>query len=149
MKQLFTLFLLGIATTFFAQQTDYNTKKGAVASGYDVVAYFSNQVKKGNKKYTANYDGAKFRFSSEENLKLFKENPDKYIPQYGGYCAYAIAEKNKKMYIDPEVYEIRDGKLYLFYNPWVGSALGNWQDGNVAKRQEKGDNNWKTLKHKK
>ena len=80
---------------------------------------------------------------------MFKENPKKYTPQYGGYCAYAVAEKNKKMYIDPEFYEIRDGKLYLFYDPWIGSALENWQEGDVAKRQEKGDNNWKILKNKK
>ena len=148
MKRFFTLLFLGISITFFAQ-TDYNTKKGAVASGYDVVAYFSNQVKKGSKKLTVKHDGVSFRFSSEENLKLFKENPEKYTPQYGGYCAYAVAEKNKKMYIDPEFYEIRDGKLYLFYDPWIGSALESWQEGDVAKRQKKGDSNWETLKNKK
>ena len=53
------------------------------------------------------------------------------------------------MYIDPEYYEIRDGKLYLFYNPWIGSALESWQEGNVSIRQKKGDTNWKTLKNKK
>ncbi|MCH3883819.1 YHS domain-containing (seleno)protein [Tenacibaculum aquimarinum] len=149
MKHAFFILFLSFSTVFFAQQTDYNTKKGAVASGYDVVAYFSNQVKKGNKKLTVKHDGVTFRFSSEENLKLFKENPDKYTPQYGGYCAYAVAERNKKMYTHPEFYEIRDGKLYLFYNPWIGSALEDWQEGNVKKRQEKGDTNWKNLQHKK
>ena len=149
MKQFLLILFLSFSTVFYAQQTDYNTKKGAVASGYDVVAYFSNQVKKGSKKLSVKHDGASFRFSSEENLKLFKENPNKYIPQYGGYCAYAIAERNKKMYIDPEYYEIRDGKLYLFYNPWIGSALENWQEGDVAKRQEKGDINWNKVKYKK
>lgn len=148
MKQSLFILFLSFSTVFFAQQTDYNTKKGAVASGYDVVAYFSNQVKKGNKKLTVKHDGVSFRFSSEENLKLFKENPDKYIPQYGGYCAYAVAEKNKKMYIDPDFYEIRDGKLYLFYDPWIGSALENWQEGDVKSKQQKGDKNWETLKHK-
>ena len=149
MKRFFTLLFLGISITFFAQQTDYNTKKGAVASGYDVVAYFSKQVKKGKKKFTVKHDGVKFLFSSEENKKLFTENTEKYTPQYGGYCAYAVAERNKKMYTHPEYYEIRDGKLYLFYNPWIGSALESWQEGNVAKRQEKGDTNWSTLKNKK
>ena len=62
------------------------------------------------------YPILKFKFSSEKNLALFKESPEKYIPQYGGYCAYAIAAKKTKMYIDAEAYEIRDGKLYLFYN---------------------------------
>ncbi len=149
MKQLFTLLLLSVSTVLIAQKIDYNTKKGYVAEGFDVVSYFvDGKPLKGIKKFQTKYDGAKFKFSSEKNLNLFKENPVKYIPQYGGYCAYAIAERNKKMYIDPEVYEIRDDKLYLFYNPWIGSVIGNWQEGDVKKRQVKGDNNWKKLKHK-
>ncbi|WP_299105721.1 YHS domain-containing (seleno)protein [uncultured Tenacibaculum sp.] len=150
MKNFFTFVLLFFSTLIFAQKTDYNTKKGFVAEGYDLVSYFSNKEPlEGKKKFQTTYDGAKFKFVSEENLNAFKENPTKYVPQYGGYCAYAIAEKNKKMYIDPEVYEIRDGKLYLFYNSWIGSKLSDWQEGDVKKRQDKGDKNWETLKHKK
>lgn len=149
MKQLFTLLLLSFSAILIAQKVDYNTKKGYVAEGFDVVSYFTDKKpSKGIKKYQTAYDGTKFKFSSQKNLNLFKENPIKYIPQYGGYCAYAIAEKNKKMYIDPEVYEIRDDKLYLFYNPWIGSVIGNWQEGDVKKRQLKGDKNWEKLKHK-
>lgn len=150
MKNFFTFVLLFVSTLIFAQKTDYNTKKGYVAEGYDLVSYFSNKEPlEGKKKFQTTYDGAKFKFASEENLNAFKENPTKYVPQYGGYCAYAIAEKNKKMYIDPEVYEIRDGKLYLFYSSWIGSKLSDWQEGDVKKRQNKGDKNWETLKHKK
>lgn len=149
MKQLFTLLLLSVSTVLVAQKIDYNTKKGYVAEGFDVVSYFvDSKPLEGNKKFQTKYDGVKFKFSSEKNLKTFKENPIKYIPQYGGYCAYAVAEKKKKMYIDPEVYEIRDDKLYLFYNPWIGSVIGNWQEGDVKKRQLKGDKNWEKLKHK-
>lgn len=149
MKQIITLFLLTVTTVLVAQKTDYNTKKGYVVEGFDVVSYFENDKPvEGNKKYQTTYDGAKFKFSSEKNLNAFKENPTKYVPQYGGYCAYAVAEKKKKMYIDPEVYEIRDGKLYLFYSSWIGSKLGDWQEGNVTKRQAKGDKNWEKLKHK-
>ena len=145
------LFLLFITSSFnlAAQKTSYNTKKGFVAEGYDVVSYFVNKKPlTGKKKFQTTYDGVKFKFSSEKNLQTFNENPTKYIPQYGGYCAYAVAERNKKMYIDPEFYEIRNHKLYLFYNPWIGSALENWQEGDVEKRREKGDINWKTLKNK-
>ncbi|WP_420552030.1 YHS domain-containing (seleno)protein [Tenacibaculum aiptasiae] len=150
MKQILTLLLLTVSTVLIAQKTDYNTKKGYVAEGFDVVSYFEDgKPIEGKKKFQSTYDGTKFKFSSEKNLNLFKENPVKYIPQYGGYCAYAIAEKNKKMYIDPEVYEIRDGKLYLFYSSWIGSKLGDWQEGDVKKRQMRGDKNWETLKHKK
>ncbi|MCF2874850.1 MULTISPECIES: YHS domain-containing (seleno)protein [unclassified Tenacibaculum] len=150
MKQILTFLLLTVSTVLIAQKTDYNTKKGYVAEGFDVVSYFEDgKPLEGKKKFQTTYDGTKFKFSSEKNLNLFKENPVKYIPQYGGYCAYAIAEKNKKMYIDPEVYEIRDGKLYLFYSSWIGSKLGDWQEGDVKKRQMRGDKNWETLKHKK
>jgi hypothetical protein len=94
------------------------------------------------------YDGVKFKFSSEINLKIFKENPKKYIPQYGGYCAYAVAEKKIKMYIDAEEYEIRDDKLYLFYSSWISSKLTDWKEGDTKKFQAKADRNWKDLKYK-
>ena len=82
-------------------------------------------------------------------LKFFKENPKKYVPQYGGYCAYAVAEKNIKINIDPEEFQIRDGKLYLFYSSFFGSKLTNWKDADTKKLQVKADKNWKKLKHKK
>lgn len=150
MKQLITILLIGFSTSIFSQQIDYNTKKGFVAEGYDVVSYFTNtKPLKGKNKFQTTFDGAKFRFSTEKNLKLFKENPKKYIPQYGGYCAYAVAAKKTKMYIDAETYEVREGKLYLFYNSWLSNKLDDWKEGDTKKLQEKADRNWKELKHKK
>ena len=88
MKHLLVVFFIGISTTLFSQQVDYNTKKGYVAEGYDVVSYFTNKKPvEGNKKNQTTFDGAKFKFFSAKNLELFKANPTKYIPQYGGYCA--------------------------------------------------------------
>ena len=80
---------------------------------------------------------------------MFTENPKKYVPQYGGYCAYAVAEKNTKMYIDAEAYEIRDDKLYLFYSSFFGNKLDDWKEGDVTKLKIKADKNWENLKHKK
>ena len=149
MKQLTTLLFLLCTAVLSAQQIDYNTKKGSIAEGYDVVSYFNEKKPLiGNKKFMTTYDGVKFKFSSEKNLKIFRERPKKYIPQYGGYCAYAIAEKKAKMDIDAEEYEIRDGKLYLFYSSWVSSKLTDWKEGDTKKLQEKGDTNWEELKHK-
>lgn len=142
MKKLLILFLLISATTF-AQQ--YNTKKGAVANGYDVVAYFSNKAVKGHKKFTTSYDGASFLFFSQENLNLFNKNPEKYIPQYGGYCAYAIGKTGEKVNIDPKTYEIRDGKLYLFYNSWGTNTLKLWQKEGAEKLKKQADTNWLSL----
>jgi len=150
MKHLLLLFFIGFSNTTFSQQIDYNTKKGYVAEGFDVVSYFTNKKPiEGSKKHQTKIDGAKFKFSSAKNLELFKLNPTKYIPQYGGYCAYAIAAKRTKMYIDAEAYEIRDGKLYLFYNSFFSNKLDDWKAGNTKNLQTKGDKNWKELKHKK
>lgn len=150
MKNIFFLFLLVTSSVISAQNIDYNTKKGFVAEGYDVVSYFTNNKPlEGQKKFQTAYDGAKFKFASQENLNLFKENPTKYIPQYGGYCAYAVAAKKTKMYIDAEAYEVRDGKLYLFYSSWISSKLEDWKNGDTKKLQAQGDTNWEELKHKK
>ena len=142
--------LLFLPQSLFSQQIDYNTKKGFVAEGYDVVSYFTKKAPlKGNKKYEATFENAKFRFATQEHLNLFKENPKKYIPQYGGYCAYAVAAKKTKMYIDADAYESRDGKLYLFYSSWLGSKLKDWQTEDTKKLQEKADKNWQEIKYKK
>ncbi|WP_299666903.1 YHS domain-containing (seleno)protein [uncultured Polaribacter sp.] len=147
MKYLITILFLTISTAFLAQE--YNTKKGFIAEGYDVVAYFKSEAKEGNKKFTTIYDGVKFKFSSQENLEIFKKSPKKYIPAYGGYCAYAIGAKAKKVSVDPETFEIRGGKLYLFYNSWGTNTLELWQKEGAAKLQQKADENWlKIIKEK-
>ena len=138
------IFFFGMITTF-AQSVDYNTKKNFVAKGYDVVAYFDNQAIEGDKAYTATYDNVKYKFSSEDNLKAFKNDPKKYIPQYGGYCAYAVAVSAKKVDINPKTFEIRDGKLYLFYNSWGNNTLKSWKKNNVKGLQKKADKNWEAM----
>ncbi len=80
MRLFFTVAFFTISGILFSQQIDYNTKKGYLAIGYDVVSYFvDNKPVKGNKKFQAIHDGVKFKFSSEKNLALFKANPGKYI----------------------------------------------------------------------
>src|SRR5690606_37810893 len=105
----------------------YNTKKGFAANGYDVVAYFSNKAIEGNKSFTTKFDGVSYKFTSKENLNIFNKSPEKYLPQYGCYCAYAIGAKSDKVNINPETFEIKDGKLYLFYNAWGTNTLELWR----------------------
>ena len=90
-----------------------NLKNGFAAQGFDVVSFFNRNPKKGNKNYSANYDGGKYLFSSRENKEKFEASPAQYAPQYGGYCAIAMSE-DKEVIPNPKSWEIRDGKLYFF-----------------------------------
>ena len=148
MKGLIPLFIITFSS-LTAQNIDYNLKKGFVVNGYDVVSYFNNNPKEGNNKYKATFERVNYKFSSEKNLNEFNKNPKKYIPQYGGYCAYAIAVKSKKVTINPETFLIKDGKLYLFYNSWGTNTLNLWKRNNEEQLQEKGDSNWEKIKLKK
>lgn len=94
------------------------------AGGYDVVSYFTDgKAVKGDKKFRTNYMGAEWRFTSEEHLKTFLANPTGYAPQYGGYCAWAMA-RGYTAKGDPEEWRIVDGKLYLNYD---ASVKATWE----------------------
>lgn len=145
MKKIFILLLLVSATKLVAQENNYNLEKGYVAEGYDVTEYFNNKAIKGDAKFTAAYDGVNYKFINQENLKKFKSDPEKFIPQYGGYCAYAIGKDAKKVDVDPKTYEISDGKLYLFYNSWGINTLKKWQEEGASELKEKADMNWQQI----
>ncbi|GAA4889020.1 YHS domain-containing (seleno)protein [Flaviramulus aquimarinus] len=148
MKSLILLFTLIVSSTY-AQTLDYNTKKGFAINGYDLVAYFNGEAIEGDKAFIAKFDSINYKFSSEENLSLFNKNPKKYIPQYGGYCAYALAIKNTKVSVNPKTFQIKDGKLYLFYNAWGTNTLELWNEQDALSLQKKADNNWEAIKFKK
>ena len=148
MRSLIIIFTLAISS-LSAQSIDYNIKKGYAANGYDVVTYFNNNAIEGNKKFTALYDDVKYKFSSDNNLNTFKKDPKMYIPQYGGYCAYAVALKSSKVSIKPKTFQIKDGKLYLFYNAWGTNTLDLWKKENENILKEKADINWEYIKFKK
>ncbi|GAA6138589.1 YHS domain-containing (seleno)protein [Arenicella sp. 4NH20-0111] len=89
--------------------------------GYDTVAYFTEgKPVEGSAEYSHKYKGANWLFSSQENLDLFKAAPEKYEPQYGGYCAYAVSQ-NQTASIKPELFTIEGGKLYLNYSKSINS----------------------------
>lgn len=87
--------------------------------GYDSVAYFSvGKPVKGQDRFATEWKGAKWKFASQAHLDLFKSNPARYAPQYGGYCAYGVAQDNL-VSIEPEKFTVLDGRLYLNYNAEV------------------------------
>lgn len=148
MKKTVLLAFLMVSTLASAQAIDYNTKKGFVANGYDVVAYFDGQAVEGNKAFTATHDGVNYKFSSQENFDKFQSNPEKFVPQFGGYCAYAVATSGKKVNVNPETYEIRDGQLLLFYNSGKTNTLQLWLKESPEKLKLKAEQNWEEVKWK-
>ena len=85
-------------------------------NGYDTVAYFTvGKPVKGLDALATEWMGAKWKFSSQANLDLFKANPEKYAPQYGGYCAYGVVQ-DSLVKVEPDQFTLRDGKLYLNYD---------------------------------
>jgi YHS domain-containing protein len=93
----------------------FSTKEGAIR-GYDPVAYFTeNQPVKGKSEFSTTWNGATWYFSSAEHRQLFTQNPEKYAPQYGGWCAYGWAQGYPAK-TEPDAWSIVDGKLYLNYN---------------------------------
>lgn len=117
MKTLATLFLVALASIVSAQQV-FATDAGAIR-GYDPVAYFtSGEPTKGSDSYTYEWKGATWYFASQENLDTFKAEPEKYAPQFGGFCAYAVG--NGYTYeADPNAWKIVEGKLYLNYSKGI------------------------------
>jgi len=145
MKEISLYILLFVAITSYSQEATYNIQDGYIAGGYDVVTYFENNPIVGDNKFVFKYDNVSFKFSTERTLNLFKHAPQKYMPQYGGWCAYAIALKNKRVTVNPNTYEIRDGKLYLFYNTRLINTHKKW----LSKKPEvlilKANDNWSTI----
>ena len=139
-----TLFLLLLTITAFAQK-HHNTKKGFAAEGYDVVAYFDNQAIEGDKTFSTAHNGVNYKFANAANLEKFKQSPEMYVPQYGGFCAYAVGKTGKKVSVNPETFEIRDGKLYLFYNAGKNNTLEFWLQESPDELVKKADANWENI----
>lgn len=118
---------------------------GVVIKGYDPVAYFTEKMPvKGDKDFEYEWSGARWRFANAKNLEMFKDDPEKYAPRYGGYCAYGVAN-NYLVKIEPEAWTIYEGRLYLNYNLNVREQWKEDIPGNI----EKADANWPNLREEK
>ncbi len=115
--------ILGSANQASAAEAIYtSTFSNTAIQGYDTVSYFvgSGVPVKGSKDFQTKWQGANWLFSSQENLDKFNANPEKYAPQYGGYCAWAVAQGNL-VKGDANIYNLENGKLYLNYNKKVNN----------------------------
>ncbi len=121
--------------------------EGVGLAGYDPVSYFpegGGNPARGLISNSLQYEGVTYRFSSQENLNRFKQNPAKYLPAYGGWCAWAVAELGKRVDIDPESFVLKDGKLYVFYRDPALDTRSLWQK-DIAGFIQKGDTKWREL----
>ena len=117
------------------------TTPNLALKGYDVVAYFTgNKAQVGSPNFQADFDGMRYQFSSAQNKGVFSADPDRYLPQFGGYCAMGIS-KGKRFESDPTLWKIIDDKLYVFSSPAASEAAGKDPEILARARQQ-----WQVMK---
>ena len=139
------IFFVGTSLVQAADIRPYNPQGGYGAAGYDVVSYQTEQkARPGKKEFKTAHDGVTYLFSSAANLTAFQKEPTKYVPAYGGWCAYAMSD-GEEVEVDPETFKVLDGRLYLFYNGIWGNTLKNWNK-DEASLKGKADKIWTSRK---
>lgn len=133
---------LTLSVASVASANEIFTTNGVAINGYDAVAYFTeNKPVKGSDKFIVSFKGATFQFSSAAHRDAFAKDPDRYAPQYGGYCAYGTA-KGHKATTEPQAFTVVDDKLYLNYNDEVQKT---WRS-DIGGYIKAANTNWKKVK---
>ena len=115
----------GTACAVLADEPMYFAPGGIALSGYDVVAYYTERrAVAGDADYALSWRGATWYFTGPKTLMAFEMNPEAYAPQFGGYCAYAVAE-GRTGPVDPDAFFVRDGRLYFLHDTRM---LGEMQE---------------------
>lgn len=144
----FAVVMTAISGVGFAQtlKTKNNTDDSKIGlQGYSPVSYLDLQsAQKGLKEFKATHDGVAYYFTSKAQENKFKENPEKYLPQYGGFCAFGVSV-GAKFRVDPNKFVVKDGKYFLFLNDLEVDARQLWVEGNHEKLVSKADGNWAKL----
>jgi YHS domain-containing protein len=136
--------LLMAASALNAQVSEIFVKDGYAIGGYDPVAFFTeSKPVKGAESISITWKNAKWLFSTQKHADMFKANPEKYAPQYGGYCAYGCS-RGYKAKTEADAFTISDGKLYFNYNI---KTRAEWLKDTKA-YIEKADAEWEKIKEK-
>jgi hypothetical protein len=118
---------------------------GLAIEGYCPVAYLeSNEAQMGERRYRYE-SGATFHFTSKRARDTFSAQPEKYLPAYGGWCAYAMATENRKVKSNPQAFKVIGGRAYLFQKDPTKDALALWEQGNEGELIKKADEFWNSL----
>ena len=139
-----TLLCAGTVPGFADEPVNVNAS-GVAIEGYDPVAYFTDsKAVKGDAKFQSSYQGAIYDFASAEHKAIFDKDPVKYAPQFGGFCAYGVAQGHTSP-VDPNAFQIVDGRLLMQYNVAVRDKFNQDKDGNLKKATV----NWPSVAEKK
>lgn len=149
LKAAFILVVFLTGTSLFAQDKMGNNidNSNIALQGYSPVSYLDlNLAQEGNKNYKSEYKKVAYYFTSAEQKATFDKNPAKYVPQYGGYCAFGTYA-GAKFRVDPNKFIVKDGKYYLFLNNVELDAKQLWlAENNHNKLKSTADKNWSKLK---
>ena len=156
MRRLLIAFVLSLLSVWSFAGTVINTTgsdDSLAISGFDAVAFFSQKkAVQGNPEWAFQYQGAKWLFSSSENLQLFSKTPENFLPEWGGQCAWCVSENcisNKKL---SGSFDVIGGKLYLFAHgneSSDGARTSFWNSGGGAQsRIRAGNKNWVDIQKK-
>ena len=129
-------FALLASSAFAGELVNVSGASKIAVSGYDPVAFFTEaRAVNGSPFISADYQGATYFFATEEHKKVFAENPTRYTPQFGGYCAYGVS-LGKLFPVDINTWQVREGKLYLNLNADVLKKFNADLRGNMAKAEQ-------------
>ncbi|MBI5576458.1 MAG: YHS domain-containing protein [Deltaproteobacteria bacterium] len=147
MKRLISTFAMIAVVVLFASAASAANlvnvagASGIALNGYDPVAFFTDgKPTHGDPGVTSTYNGAKYLFASKAHKAQFDADPEKFVPQFGGFCAYGAA-LGALFPVDISTWQIRDGKLYLNLNPAIAKEFNKNPAGNIAKAEK----NWPGL----
>ncbi len=145
------VFLVSLALTAQDQSSDGIRRKnfavdssGLALQGYDPISYWTGNPTKGFSKYSFQYKGVTYHFVNIENQTQFSKSPEKYEPEFGGWCAYAIGKNAEKVEINPKRFKISENKLYLFYDGFFGDTLKPWNEDEKSLK-DKAYQNWSKI----
>lgn len=139
---LFLLPLLLLPLAAPAQNLVNTNRSGLALAGYDAVAFHTEgRAVKGDPQFSTQHAGATYHFASASNLATFRQEPDRYLPAYGGYCAWAVSTKKDLAPVNIDTWQIIDGRLILNYNDGIKKRF----NADPALHLRQADQNWPDL----
>jgi YHS domain-containing protein len=139
------MFALGVNANAQNKMANNIDDSKIALQGYSPVSYLDLGIAQiGVKEYKSTYDGLAYYFTSADQKKSFEANPRKYLPQYGGYCAFGVSV-GAKFRVDPNKFVVKDGKYFLYLYDLEVDAQQLWLAGNHKELVKKADDNWTKL----